>query len=100
MTGAGSVLFTDMVVASTSGGDRGYTSSRHNPQLNLPVTTTGGVVGYNHPVPQASASTRKVESPEKPGLNDFNNPPILNTSELIAGMSLTNLDVNTGEQWL
>jgi len=97
VTGAGSVLFTDMVVASTSGGDRGYTSSRHNPQLNLPVTTTGGVVGYNHPVPQASASTRKVESPEKPGLNDFNNPPILNTSELIAGMSLTNLDVNTGD---
>ena len=99
------MLFTDMVVASTSGGDRGYTSSRHNPQLNLPINvaataaTTGGVVGYNHPVQQASASTRKVESPEKPALNDFNNPPILNTSELIAGMSLTNLDVNTGEQW-
>ena len=62
----------------------------------------GGLVSYNHLVhpqqqPSGSAASRnpKVESPEKQ-VNDFSTPPILNTSELIAGMSLTNLDVNTG----
>ena len=86
------------------------------------------MVGYNHPQPPAQARPVKLESPTgadsphpppPPGsagqgrnnVNDFGQgqqgagnggqQPILNTSELIiSGMSLTNLDVNTGERCL
>ena len=86
------------------------------------------MVGYNHPQPPTQARPVKLESPTgadsphpppPPGsagqgrnnVNDFGQgqqgagggnggqQPILNTSELIiSGMSLTNLDVNTGER--
>merc|ERR1719414_2097246 len=68
------------------------------------------LTGYNHgpPPPQPQQQQlhqrrheQQQQHPEKQqqqlSNNDFGNPPILNTSELIAGMSLTNIDVNTAD---
>jgi len=49
-----------------------------------------------HPPPPQQQQQRPDQHDQK-AINDFGNPPILNTSELIAGMSLTNIDVNTAD---